>query len=66
MFLPETIRKLIAGEAFKTDDTGMSEANVFIFGNKVLKVQEYNEEAANEYRMLQYLQGKVPMPRIYA
>lgn len=66
MFLPEKIRNLIAGETFETDCIGMSEANVILFDNKILKVQEYNEEAANEYRMLKYLQGKLPVPLIYA
>ncbi len=66
MFLPEKIRNLIAGETFETDCIGMSEANVIIFDSKILKVQEYNEEAANEYHMLKYLQGKLPVPIIYA
>lgn len=66
MFLPKSIQNLIAGEAFETDHIGMSESSVFIYKNKILKVQENNEEAANEYRMLQYLQKKLPVPFLYA
>lgn len=66
MFLPEGIKKLVADETYKADDIGMSEASVLLFGDKVLKVQEYNEEAENEYRMMLYLQGKLPVPDIYA
>lgn len=62
MSLPETIRNLISDEDFATDHIGMSEASVFIYKNKILKVQENNEEAANEYHMLQYLQKKLPVP----
>lgn len=66
MFLPEKIRNLIADEQYTVDDIGMSGSSVFIYGNKILKVQERNEEAENEYRMMRYLHGKLPVPDIYA
>lgn len=66
MLLPEKIYKLIADENYETDTIGMSESSVLVYENKILKVQEYNEEAENEYRMMQYLQGKLPVPLIYA
>lgn len=64
--LPEKIRRLIADENYETDQIGMSEASVFLFEKKVLKVQEYNEEAENEYCMMQYLRNKLPIPLAYA
>lgn len=66
MFLPKKISKLIADENYEIDNIGMSEASVIIYENMVLKIQEYNEEAENEYRMLQYLGGRLPVPLIYA
>lgn len=66
MFLPERIEKLVADEAYKADDIGMSGASVLFFGDKILKVQECNEESENEYRMMRYLQGKLPVPTVYA
>lgn len=66
MLLPKTISEQLAGENYTADSVGMSEASVLICENKVLKVQEWNEEAENEYRMLRYLQGKLPVPLIYA
>ena len=66
MFLPERIRNLLADEKWETDHTGMSAASVFLCGDRVLKVSECGEEAENEFRMLQYLQDKLPVPRIYA
>lgn len=66
MFLPEKIRNLIADENYEIDNIGMSESSVLVYEDKVLKVQEHNEEAENEYRMLQYLHGKLPVPLTYA
>ena len=44
MVFPEKICKLVAGENYKTDNIGMSGSSVLIYENKVLKIQEYNEE----------------------
>lgn len=66
MVFPEKICKFVAGENYKTDNTGMSGSSVLIYENKVLKIQEYNEESENEYHMLQYLQGRLPVPKVYA
>lgn len=66
MILPERIRELLGDEPYKRDDIGMSEASILLYGDKVLKVQQEGEEAENEYRMLLYLQGKLPVPEIYA
>lgn len=66
MFLPEKVSKLVADENYNLDDIGMSGSSVLIYGNKILKVQEYNEEAENEYRMMRYLQARLPVPEIYA
>lgn len=66
MFLPGKISNLIADEKYEIDHIGMSKASIFVYENKILKVQEYNEEAENEYRMLQYLYDKLPVPLIYA
>ncbi len=66
MYLPEKISKLLVDEPHRTDDTGMSGASVLLYGDKVLKVQEESEEAENEYNMLLYLQGKLPVPAVYA
>lgn len=66
MFIPESIRRLIVEEEVKTDDIGMSDATVFFYGDKILKMQECSAEAENEYRMMRYLYGKLPVPKVYA
>lgn len=66
MHLPQTIQALIAGEPWQTDDIGQSGSSVRIYHDKVLKIQEYGEEAENECRMMRYLSGKLPVPAVYA
>lgn len=66
MFLPERIRLLTGNNEYETDDVGMSGSSVLLYADKVLKVQECSEEAENEYRMMQYLQGRLPVPEILA
>lgn len=66
MFLPEKISSLLEEETYEIDGIGMSQASVFIYEDKVLKVQQNNKEAKNEYHMLQFLKGKLPVPQIYA
>lgn len=66
MFLPDKIRALLADEQGTADEIGMSAATVHVYQDRVLKVQECSEEAENEYRMMRWLRGKLPVPEIYA
>lgn len=66
MQLPMKIRKLIANEEYKTDDIGKSDSSVLIFKDKVLKVQKCSEESENEYNMMLWLKGKLPIPNVLA
>ncbi len=66
MLLPKKIRDFVAKENYVVDKVGMSGSTVFLYGDKVLKVQDNGAEAQNEYRMMRYLSGKLPVPEIYA
>lgn len=66
IFLPEKIRCLTAGKSYRQDEIGMSGSCVLIYEDRVLKIQQHNAEAENEYRMMQYLQGRLPVPAVYA
>lgn len=66
LLLPDSIYDLIAGENCQPDRIGMSGASILICGDKVLKIQEANEESENEFRIMQYLQGKLPVPTVYS
>lgn len=66
MQFPEKIAALLSGEEYRTDDIGMSNASVLLFSDKVLKIQNDDEEAQNEYRMMTWLRGKLAVPEVFA
>lgn len=42
----------------------MSGSKIMIFDDMVLKVQPESEETENEYRIMKWLRGKVPVPEV--
>lgn len=62
--LPEKIRNLIGNEPYRVDEIGMSDSTVVLFRDKVLKVQTVNEETENEHNMMEWLQGRLPVPKV--
>lgn len=64
--LPEKIRKYLPDESYETDHIGMSDSSVFLFRDKILKVQENTPESETEYRMMQWLNERLPVPQVYA
>lgn len=62
--LPDKIKKLINEEKYSIDDVGMSDSMVIIFHDKILKIQTISEEAENEYHVMEWLQDKLPVPRV--
>ena len=66
MTLPESIRQHLPDDAYQLDHLGCSEATVLQFSDRVLKIQRDCNVSANEYHMMQWLQGKLPVPKIIA
>lgn len=66
MYLPEYIRMHLSDGDFTLDDIGRSDAQVMLFANTVLKIQPDCNVSANEYYMMRWLQGKLPVPKIIA
>lgn len=64
--IPKSINRFIAGKAYKMNEIGMSGSKVLMFEDMVLKIQEYNPEVENEYRICQWLKEKLPVPEILA
>jgi aminoglycoside phosphotransferase len=62
--LPDKIKSLIHEEEYSIDDVGMSDSTVVLFKDKVLKIQTISEEAENEYHVMEWLQGKLPVPKV--
>ena len=65
MDLPESILRLTEEQAYTMDRTGMSGASIRLYENRVLKIQPWGPETENEITMLTYLQGKLPVPKLY-
>jgi len=64
--IPTNIRKIIESESYAMDNIGMSDSSVYLFSDKVLKVQSANEESENEYMMMKWLKEKLPIPDVIA
>ena len=62
--LPEEIRCLVAGQDYEVNDVGMSGSMVLMFEDMVLKIQQETEETKSERMILQWLEGKLPAPKI--
>lgn len=61
--IPKEIKELIDEEYF-LDDIGLSKSKVFIFKDKVLKIEKSCTEADNEYVILKWLDGLLPVPKV--
>lgn len=64
MFLPDSIRAHLPETNYSLDNIGCSDAQVMIFEDRVLKVEKDCNISANEYHMMNWLQDKLPVPRI--
>lgn len=64
--IPDNIQKIIENESCVVDNIGMSDSSVYLFSDKVLKVQPANEESENEYLMMKWLKGKLLVPEVIA
>lgn len=62
--LPDKILKLMNGQEYTIDDIGQSGSVIFIFEDKILKIQKENEETRSEVFMMQWLKGKLPVPEV--
>ena len=58
--LPKTISEITSGREFVADRVGMSDSQVLIFEDMVLKIQKSSRETENEAAMLKWLLGKLP------
>lgn len=64
LYVPEKIRKHIYGLDYKEDDVGYTDAKVLIFEDFVLKIEQVNLESTTAIQMMNWLQGKLPIPKV--
>ena len=62
--LPAEISKKIAGLAYTSDDVGMSSSTILLFEKMVLKIERVSRSSKHERLLLNWLDGKVPVPKI--
>ena len=61
---PSDIKTHIVNKSYTVDQTGMSDAFVFVFDDCVLKIRPYENSIKDEVLMLNFLKHKLPVPHI--
>ena len=62
--LPKKIKKKIAGLDWTCDDVGMSDSTLMLFDEIVLKIEKTSRSSEHEKLLLDWLDGKLPVPKI--
>lgn len=62
--LPDFIKKMISGKPYSVDKIGMSGSKVILFEDVVLKIEKYNKNTCDTVKVMKWLDGKVPVPKV--
>lgn len=63
---PQKIKDSIGNRKYEEDSVGMSDSQVILFDDIVLKIQQSNDETVNEIKMMKWLRNIVPVPELIA
>ncbi len=63
---PSKIKSWIDNKSYTIDDIGMSGNRVLIFEDMVLKIENSSESIEQQVQMMQWLEGKIPVPKVTA
>lgn len=66
MKIPTQIEAYIHGKKYTKDSTGMSGNQVLLFADMVLKIESNLDYAKKQVRIMQWLEGKLPVPKVLA
>ncbi len=66
IILPEKIRAFTDGKSYTVDEIGKSGNQVLIFEDMVLKIEKRSDYVEKQVRIMQWLEGKLPAPRVLA
>ena len=64
--MPEKIKVLIKDKPYTIDEVGMSGNQILIFEDMVLKIEDNSISIEQQVQMMQWLEGKVPVPQVFA
>ena len=62
--VPPAIQKIINNRPYQKSVVGLSASDLYLFSDYVLKIETINEESQQEYKVMSWLQGKLPVPNI--
>ena len=62
--MPLKIQQLINGKSYIMDNIGMSGNHVLIFEDMVLKIEDISTTMKEQVHLLQWLDGKLPVPKV--
>lgn len=66
IILPKKIEEVVAGKSYTIDEIGMSGNQVLIFEDMVLKIEKRSDYVEKQVRIMQWLEGKLPAPKVLA
>lgn len=66
MIIPNSIKEIIGNRTYEMDTIGKSDSSVVIFDDMALKIQKQGEEADNELRIMEWIHGRLPVPKVIA
>lgn len=62
--IPEKIQSIVGTKAYLVDNVGMSDSQVRIYDEFVLKIQPQSAETNNEAEIARWVGNKIPIPTI--
>lgn len=64
--IPKNIQKIIDNKPYTVDGIGLSGSKILCFDDMVLKIEASGEESDRERTMMEWLQGRLPVPQVLA
>lgn len=64
--LPKQIEELVKDKPYTLSDIGMSGSKVLMFEDMVLKIEQRSDYVEKQVRIMQWLEGKLPAPKVLA
>lgn len=62
--IPDKIKRELKNKVYEIDSVGMSGGNIYLFNDKVLKIQDNSDEANHEVQAMQWLEGRISVPKV--
>ncbi|MDE5741666.1 MAG: hypothetical protein K2H90_04385, partial [Oscillospiraceae bacterium] len=64
IFIPDTVKRIIGNLPYDLDTVGLSQSQVLMFSDMVLKIERYSKNADETVQMMKWLDGKILVPKV--